>query len=118
VPYQWCCTLSGFENGSCTDCTNINGTYTFTYLSGCIWSAGTIITECDQAFYLIFGYDSAFSTWNIALAEGGPDFGSYQTLYVIDAADFVCNAPNVLTANEAGTACGAWGTATTTISPC
>lgn len=41
--------LSGFANAVCTDCNNINGTYTLTYVAGCFWQySATPITLCGS----------------------------------------------------------------------
>lgn len=54
-------TIAGATNGTCSDCANMNGTWTLTYVSGCTWEYSSL-TLCGAARTLRFSR-SIGNTW-------------------------------------------------------
>lgn len=67
TPYQVKVTLSGITAGACLDCANLNGTWTLTHQSACLWQTANI-TVCGQAVPLNF---SAFGGNQLNLNHSG-----------------------------------------------
>jgi hypothetical protein len=118
LPEKWCTTLSGFGNNGTQNATALNGSWTFSYVGDCVWSAGIVdITGFTfPPFYLVFGYYSTLNTWYIGIS-GGPSFdgGNFNPLYQL-ADPINCDGSTTLDNSESFGA--PHGAPTAVVTPC
>jgi hypothetical protein len=119
-PTCWTGTISGFTDGSCT-CSSFNGTYSFEYVSNCVWSAGLIAgSDClfGTEYYLIFGCTED-GVWMIAFSSSNDFSGTLHTVAEYTGDGFVCDGSNTLSfTGNLGFGCSTWATGGATVAPC
>jgi hypothetical protein len=104
VPYQYRFTMSGVTNGGCTDCANLNQTFTLTFGTGCAWAfQETVLCGSSSAFGL--NYRDALTNY---YGDGQAYFvlGLVVCEYKILASAWSCTGSNVLTLDTSHTGSG------------
>jgi len=108
---KWTFTVSGITNGTCSDCTDLNGDWILCWTSGLTWESNELATDT------ICG--NARPAWTLTHNSGSSRFeltGADGTVYALAEAGFDCLDDNTLTGVTAVPDCS--HPASITITPC
>jgi len=113
APVQWKVAFSGLTNGSCTECGDLNTTFTLDNQAGpgidCRWQ--TQFDACGIGIgdrsSITLEHDNVLSRWALIVALHTPSSGAS---YYLDDASFQCLGRNamVLDPSSVGASCRAW----------
>ena len=116
MPRRWALSVSGVANGTCTDCSGLNGNWTLTYTSGCTWKSQDTPCQCGTGAAYIWELDYLPGTQVWQLAVTNVTFGGAFVDYTLADSSFHCNGANTLPRTIADNPCTGWP-ANLTITP-
>lgn len=122
MPFTVSVAISGVTNGSCGDCTDLNGTYILTWVSSyplstedwCAQWVGTVAEAgCGSGYDIVLYYSISEAKWKLQYPRGA---SPSTTLTFVG--DWDCVGDNVFTDSSTNTYCPGPVTLTVTVAEC
>jgi hypothetical protein len=103
APMQWNLTVSGIQNGACSQCTGLNGYWMLKYRSGCSWSSDAL-SPCDPMGLNAWSLFNSPTGW--VLSTETMVAGAGKVTWSLSNVAFKCLGVNTFSLDPLGSAVG------------